>query len=343
MANRQNTIELNGNLYDVSTGRLLAAKPAAQPNGGKTIDGVIRRAGRAGPPARLGRRATSGQAHAVHVKISPSKTLMRGAVRKPERPATTTSPLKKQLGLPSPARLKRARQIPKSSLVNKFSRAGPGVRQKIEPLAVRAAPAQSPPATAAPVVALAPRDLKMDLFETALKNATSHLEPKPKIPRRHRLARKLRLSPRALNAGAVALAGLIIAGAIVYHSMPAITVNLAGWRAGVDATLPRHQPPGFRLAGPIEYSRGWIALNYRSDIDHRSFRLTQRVTDWGDRSLHRNFVAKQPDARAIESGGRLIFVYGTGNATWISGGIWYKIEGDAALSQEQLIKIATSL
>lgn len=351
MANRQNVLELNGSRYDVQTGRVLGPSSQAHDRG-KTIDGFVRRGSRPNvsknsavstkPKQKSVKRDNPTISHAVHSKITPSKTLMRHAVHKPEH-APAHHAQKKTPGLHSPSRLNRAKHVPKSSLISKFGHDIPKVNKKIEPLEVRQAPEEPSAIEPAPIL-LPQHNLTLSPFEAALRKANSHKSPKlKKTPRHHKVAKKLKISPKALNASAAVIAALIIGGVVAYRSVPGIAVNLAANRAGVNASLPGYNPAGFSLSGPIEYSKGLVSIKYKSNSDDRSFRLVQQKSDWNSQNLERNFVAKQGSTQTIEDRGRTIYVYGGNNATWVSGGTWYQIEGNSALNYDQLLNLASSL
>lgn len=118
-------------------------------------------------------------------------------------------------------------------------------------------------------------------------------------------------------------------------------MKLADSRSGIAAKLPGYHPTGYALKGAINYAPGQVSYRFQTR-DNRSFSVTQTGSNWSSESLEKGFVAtiNQPTQRA-EAAGRIVYLYGN-NATWVDGGIWYKLEGDSALSSEQLLKIAAS-
>jgi hypothetical protein len=98
------------------------------------------------------------------------------------------------------------------------------------------------------------------------------------------------------------------------------------------------------LAGPVQYSAGQITISYKSNSDDRNFQLVQRNSDWNSQSLLNNFVTREDEKYlTYQDKGKTIYVYDGNNATWVSGGIWYQVEGKSSLSSDQLLKIASSL
>lgn len=132
-----------------------------------------------------------------------SKTLMRQAVKKP--PASFKRRVKAQghtdalveqpsadiiektsFGKPDPSRLQRASHIKKSQLIRHFNPDQPAYAVPVTVTKAVAEPVSLPvtgqPAATAPAPAPNP-----DFLELAIQNATSHLEPAPKKPRKRLL------------------------------------------------------------------------------------------------------------------------------------------------------------
>lgn len=352
----QSTIEINGKRYDARTGKLIAtAHPKktavpAKPQARRTP--VMQDIARSAPrPSR-----------SIHKQIQRSNTLMRHAVKKPV-PSPVTRPAKAQTHTAAarrtpksaPAaklilhhdiqRQARAQKVPQSTLVSKFGNissakpaahhpiSSPTVKSRIAPLPVKAAPAISRP-YASPA---------QSVLEKGLKNATSHKETY--TPKKQRAARSKRsLRGKLATYGAGALAAVLLFGFIAYQNIPNISMRYAATRAGISASLPGYQPAGFALNNRIQYNPGQITLNFDSNSDDRSFSITQRETAWNSDALLSNYVAaKDGQVQKYEDKGRTIFLYGDNSATWVSGGVWYDINGNSQLNSDQLIRIATSL
>lgn len=346
----ENIIVVNGKRYDAKTGKLLAtAHVAEHKQNGAVLDGFSRRPGGSKNVA---------PAHKVHQKNEKSKTLMRGAVKKPvhntvHSTAHTVSPHTKkaahQGSTPDNAdRIARASHVPKSALISRFGSSSytsdvqkPAVHKAVAHVPVKKAPPISEHhGSPLPIAKSYPNP-----FADAVENATSHQEVSPKrATRRQKIARKLRISPRTLSAGSMVMAGFLLGGFFVYQNIPNLAMKVAATRSGVQASLPAYKPAGFAINGPIKYSAGKISVNYRSTTDERSFAVNQSNTEWNDDTLLDNFVAVERRAyQTYQDKGKTIYIYDDNNATWVDDGVWYQIEGASSLNSDQLLRIANSL
>lgn len=354
MSSRATTIELNGKRYDARTGKMLSAhetvtgtkkayvKPATKQSG-VALDGFSRR------KAPVSERSkTTGRT--VSSKTEKSKTLMRSVVKKPAVKPTATKPTVSRRGQTprldiDPKRVSRAKSVKQSNLVSKYGVPKKAITPITTTLPVRPEP-EAPPMFAAhrkPVV-----EDKIDhskKFQKAIDNATSHAQPRAKKPsKRQNISKKLRISNRTVNFAAVSLAVVLLGGFIAYQNVPNLSMRVAATRAGVEGRLPGYHPSGFGLSGPIKYQQGQITLNYSSNSDDRKFQVNQAASQWNSDSLAENYlVSANKTYQIFQDGGRQIYIYDDNNATWVDGGIWYKIEGNSALNNDQLLRMAASL
>lgn len=353
MRPKSNTIELNGKRYDAKTGKVVTgstivkpgSKPAAAKTGGN-IDGFSRR------PKTVTRNKTT--ATAVHRKTEKSKTLMRNVVKKPAAPKPKAAIPAVKKSRPSihmdidPKRISRAKTVHKSPLVSKFGGTQKRVRPVTAPLPVKPAPDEPPMlhTHGKPDVASAKRkSVHQKALQKALDEATSHKQPKTKkTSRRQKLSHKLRVSNRTVNIAAASLAVMLLSGFVAYQNIPNLSMQIATARAGVNGTLPGYQPAGFGLVGPIRYQNGQIVLNYASRSDERQFKVSQTATQWNSDTLQENFlVSAEKTYQTFQNSGKTIYIYDDNNATWVDGGVWYQIEGNSALSNDQLLRMAASM
>ena len=337
----QHIIELNGQRYDALTGALITtpSKPTkksthiAKQSGG-AIDGFAR-------PAR------GIKPNALTHKTQKSQTLMRKTVKKPTGHASAhTTHAKTPHIQPSSSvaslKPKHAAHIERSPLISRFGTAQPPSTQH------KPAATTHVKTSHKPVAALSSHDMPPvtdDPIARGLANATSHEQPKLKKPKFHRrAAHKLHMSPRVLSAASFAFAFLLMGGFFVYQNIPGLTMRLAASRAGVQGQLPAYQPAGFRINGGISYRPGQIAINYKSNSDDRNFQLTQDASSWDSQTLLDNYVAaNHKDYQTVQDKGKTVYMYGGSNATWVDGGIWYRIEGESNLNSDQLLRLAASL
>lgn len=340
---KQHTIELNGNRYDAVTGELLvnnplsstAGKQARRSTKTRSVDGFTRH-----------KPSTAHPNNPVQtVKTQKSKTLMRKTVPRPIQPKPATSKAKVSSGpihiksfvSISQDKLAHAKVVKKSSLIRKFSeitlsRSRP--EANTQPTKLRRLQAV---ATATAVLA--------NPLEDGLNNATSHNEAKTPRQKRHvRVANRLRISPRVLSGGSILLSGLLITGFFAYQNIPNFQMRLYSSRAGVRASMPSYKPAGFDLKGGITYKAGQVTVGYKSNSDDRNYKITQTASSWNSEALLDNFlVANKRLYSAIPDKGKVIYLYEGSNATWVDGGVWYRIEGNSQLSSDQLLNLANSL
>lgn len=310
------TIEINGKRYDALTGKLL------------NVDGVMR------PRTHHAKKR-----HATHKPKSPqkSKTLMREYVNKP-KPETTKLQISERSVKPTVmhsvhGRHERAKQIPKSPHISKFGAAGLRKIVTQEPI-----PVKKPPAHAAMEVSVPshqPGQL-VNQLEQAVEDASSHLEEYVEDRLKFRAGRKFAFALASLGV-------LLIAGALAFYFVPETKLKVASHQAGFSAELPSYNPAGYSLSGNVVAYPGEVALTYNSRADNGSYKITQTPTSWNSQSLLSNYlISNDKQYQTFESNGVTVYVYENTNATWVNGGIWFKLEGNAPLTTDQLFKIVSS-
>jgi hypothetical protein len=347
---KANIIELNGKRYNARTGELLSSS-AHHP-------APVRHAAHA-PTAHPGRQVMDVARPTHHVKHrvpKKSQTLMRSAVTKPEPSlrrktkvtshthALTTKPefrIVKKLSHPTVdvRRLRHAKQVPHSELIHRFADvgapampAGPSPRHAVKlPAHAPAIHAVQAPVTTSP---------SMDVFERALQRANSHHEQPVKPTRKHRTSKK---SPkRIVSVAAGALAVLLLAGFIVVQNQANLTMRYAATKAGFAATLPGYKPAGYK-AGKFSYSPGMVGVNFSNTSSGEQYSLIQRESGWDSTTLVDTFVSGQANTyKTVETAGRTIYLYGN-NATWVNGGVWYKVTSNGGLTTNDIVNIAASM
>lgn len=288
----------------------------------------------------------------------PAKTLVRTSVKRPagslksrtkvQAPAAGTLAKATSAALvPKPSasrideqRLKLAKHIPKSKLVSRFGTpqahaAAPLVASTITPVATQfiSRPAV-PPSKKTQTTA--------DILQRALEHANSHTQP---AVHSKRLSRRSRRSKQITGISAIAISMTLL---IVLAGPPSLThvkLKMASAKAGFSASLPDYQPAGYSLAH-LNYSLGTVAIQYQSNSDNRAYAITEKTSSWDSQGLRDSFVAPQDTHyQAVQSAGRTVYIYGdnASNATWVSNGIWYQVEGNGSLSSRQLVSLASSI
>lgn len=358
-ARHSSIIELNGHRFDAQSGKPLDGVIAPKP----AMSDVIK-------PKRTPTRASTNSKQ-VHKGPLKGKTLMRSAVKRPDisaaipdapKVSTRATPLEG----PRTAfhshnediRIKRAHQVKQSSLISRFgdimntpvrmpvlgASANGDKKRLIHQMDVVAAPkhhAATPQALSHPVK----KSAGNSLAEKGLRAASSHTENKAKKQRlHHRIGRRLGLKPRAAGIGAGSLALLLLGGFVAYQNVPNLAVRYASMKAGVNASLPGYQPAGFAINDRVQYSPGEVAVAYKANADDRNYTLTQKNSAWNNESLKDYLTTTSgQEPQSFPENGKTIYLYGDSDATWVDGGVLYKISGDSSLNTDQLIKIASSL
>lgn len=339
-------IELNGRRYDAATGREVTRtqhqspkKPSSQ---GVSLDGMAKRSH---PPRKTSQPA--------HHRTQRSNTLKRSTVGKPQAvknvasskkahqaktPTKTMAEAGQALRHSVPSdRLHRVKSVNQSKLIQRFNS---DVSPTVHKHAVKAKQHASSMVQAVSSVV----DRPTAQFGQAIEQATSHTAKKiRKTPVRHRIARKLRISTKALNASAMAVAVLLFVGFFGYQNAPNLSMRVATMRSQVEGSLPGYAPNGFSLNRSIAYKPGEITLAYQSNSDERYFEVKQTASQWDSDALAQNFIAEKDQVRTIQDKGKTIYLYEESNATWVDGGVWYRIEGESLLNSDQLSRLANSL
>ncbi len=293
------------------------------------------------------RAARSAAQPAAGHKPQSSATLMRHVVSKPThslkrhqsaishtdavlaKPILSVANMKNSVGAIPIERLARAQKIPKHERVSRFA-------------SQISAHVLSPQRTINnSALAQINESRPSSLFEQALEHATSHLQP-PVAPVKHPERQKF-LAKKRVSAVATGLVLLLLVGSIGYYSRTNLAIHMAANKAGFSATLPAYHPAGFSV-GTLKSSAGTVAIHYKSNSDQRAFAITEKPSTWDSSTLRDNFVsAADKQYQVIEVGGRTVYLYGQHNAAWVNGGIWYQVESNGALSDQQLSHLASSL
>ncbi len=288
-----------------------------------------------------------------------SKTLMRHTVKAPtiktqkvERVQNPTDMIKRQPKVAGVKpklssevvdnnRAKRASEVPRSRHVTRFQRS----KASVSSAAIAAPAVQVSKPFSAPIPVpqpVEPEHPEQDMFERAIDNATSHDEPAHKESTKHKTKRGVRRHVRWVSVTAIVLAAVILGGFIMYQNKIELQLQLASAKAGFAATMPGFRPDGY-AAKSLAYSPGKVAIGYVGP-NNQTYKVVQKSSNWDSQTLLENFVATSGQPYdAYKASGRTVYVYGNGNATWVSGGVWYQVNDNGALSKDQIIQLANSM
>lgn len=355
MGDTKTTIELNGRQYNAATGAIVgdnspipastpAPTPAAPANPVRTIDGFIRKPTKAVQPAH---------------KPQPASTLMRSAVTKPTEPMVApvqpSQPEPAPVSLPlahNEARQQRAKAVAQSSMVKKFGTgSSPAVSQTLTDVPVQPMPEHlAPPPPVAPPAApplgepsapTPPESSGSALFTQALENVDTTTDTSHQLPAKASSGSK---GLKLLAAGTATLAIVLIIGFVGYKNIPNASLKIANFRAGFNASMPTYAPTGYTMQTSISATKGSVVLSYASPTEGKSYDVSQQPSNWNSQALLENFVApKAFSYQTIQDHGRTIYIYGKRSATWVDGGKWYIVTGDANLTNDEFIRIASSI
>ena len=357
MGNSPSTIDLNGKRYDTKTGAVIGDSSASQPisvskEPGQILDGFVRRAPsktmqtEAANPTTQFKPLKSTSRHTLATnakrKLEKSRTLMRPVVKKPAVIKNDIQAVKRSTpSVPqvSHGRISRAESVEKSPHISKFgSHTVPTIEKREEDLPV-----------IKPSLSAISRGVSNELnkLEHALQDANSHLHDLEqhtvkKVPLLNRILFKNRFA----NIATLCCAMLLLVGFFAYQNSASITMQIAASRAGVDAQLPGYKPSGYAINGGVKSEPGKVIVNYQSQTDDKGFTITQQASSWNSASLLANHVTKtrcNTCFQTWQNDGKTVYIYDNSNATWVNGGIWYQVEGNADLTSDQLLRLANSL
>lgn len=350
----KSSIELNGRVYPVDhahNSKSTTSNHSSQAP--KTAPKEIKVTMQAETPKKP--HKTSARVASVHhapKKTQRSKALMRHAVKKPASATKHThSSHQKTIIKPTvinPVRFERAFKIKKSQLVSRFGSYATPISATVEHLPIAVEPEPAEDHQAAVHQSGQPKPLLIhhqprDPFTSAIQNAVSHKQPKTKKTKaHHKVAHKLNIHPKSLNAGLAALVALIGLNVMIGLNSGNLSVSKASNLAGVDAKLPAHRPSGFVLGSTIYHAPGKVTIPYSSVSDDRQYAVSISQSNQTVADLFENEMKYHKNSyQSHEIDDKVIFIFDN-NAIWLHAGKKYQITSDS-LSSQQLIDIAKSL
>ncbi len=145
----------------------------------------------------------------------------------------------------------------------------------------------------------------------------------------------------ALTCTAAAVFGIVY---FVNLNMPDISLRVAAMQTGIEAGYPNYVPRDFTLSD-IASEENKITLTFKNDASGERFTLVEEKSSWDSNALQNNYVKNEyPESYStIREQGLTIYVDGS-NATWVNGGVLYRLTADNdVLTKKQIKTIATSL
>lgn len=338
---KQQTVTINGTVYDSQTGEVIRVERAAH------------------TPAK----PATHSAHTVHVQTQRSKTLNRRYVRRtnatshdaPRKSAPSTSTVtshttrKKATHAISVHKAPTASTATRSAHVSRFAHHTPPVSahrpahdtNDIQPTAhpiVESAHQQLAAKQPAQKVVKPSHIIKRE----AIEQATAKMPAKHTRKTTHHKQRST--FGRLASVGSASLAVLVLGAYLTYLNMPALSTRIAASQAGIDASYPSYSPMGYSLSGPVAYKEGTVTMKFAANAGPQNYTLTQTKSGWDSSAVLEYYVEPHAGGNYIttNTNGLTIYTYGE-NVVWVNGGILYTINGNATLSDSQIQRIATSL
>jgi hypothetical protein len=397
---KNNTIQVNGNLYDAVTGKRLGSTVTPRiKTTGRNIDGFFRSrttkpvasdthkitvATKTQPAAP--KPARTAAAHAKLRRPQPSQRVVRADVtapaklshqpkhsepkhaasaahHKPHKPQSAITLMRTAVKRPSPSirkqanaqgalahtnpsiipvkhtasyvdedRLVRATTTPTSSMVAHHGKEVSRVAPAVVPLHVVPVPVKPEGDVPAAVPAPQPTNKPQDIFDHALASANHFVDVKQ---HRAHFRKQSRHHVASMAAGMLAL--LVIAGFAIFQNSPGLQLKVAGMRAGVATTMPNFQAAGFAYTG-VKAGDGKLTLGFSGGGSH--YQLIQQDTNSSSQDMIRDISSTDagghPNYTTLKTDGTTVYRFSNTSATWISGGKWYSVTGNGALSNDQI-------
>ncbi|HWZ65769.1 MAG TPA: hypothetical protein VNX65_03145 [Patescibacteria group bacterium] len=350
--NSKNTITVNGKLYDSVTGlpvaQALQTKMPAAHNPQQAYPQPI-------PSPRKGRPSfvdiapqQTTKAHATHAATANrihrqpqrSQTLYRAVLKKP-----VAKPILEPVTHPAISRFGSNHQpvnvtlhpaVSRTDITNKVQ--SQDIAPTTHPLVKRAmqrgsfmpVPLQTPPSS---------RDLKEQLIRSRLAEVDTMKDSLDEQSSH----RSFFFKPRFASILTSAFAFLLLGGYLTYMNLPNLSTKVAAARAGIAARFPNYHPDGYSFNGPVSYAPGEVTIAFKSNTNDEKFDIKQKASNWDSQAVVDNYVSKQ-SSTYLTYQERGLTIYSFNNkAAWVSGGMFYIIDGSAQLSSEQVLRIATSI
>ena len=344
----KNTLVINGKVYDAITGLPVAA-PDKNPTVVQTAVTVAEHVAATSEAKASAKPRSPHHAASAHRTTRRSTTLRRDVLKKP----TTAS---------GPSSLRHRVQVghvAKSEHISHFAAHPQPLQRHADIVRHTTRPAVSPvkPVTSAivshthakvakpsnaPRQALSSRALKEQLIAERLASVEA---PQGHTATSHRKKRSLfSRQPRVASLITASFAVMVLGGYLTYLNMPGLSVRVAAAQADVAATFPDYHPDGYRFTGPVAFAPGQVAITFEANGGTTGYTVTEQKSSWDSQAVYDNIVANVDNGNYVTNSQQGLTIYTfNGEAAWVNKGILYTVNGDAPLSNDQLLRIASSL
>ena len=313
------TVTINGQFYDAHTG-LPITGPVAQ-----TLPSSPSRDAR--PSSAV--HASTQKSHILHRKSTPKPSVGASTKHHVSSPRT---PIRRSMDIARHPGITKFAPTPVTSTSAVATRPAHDIQPVHHPGIKKYSETHSNPQPNKPVHKPAQQIKQEAIAEALAQPAPEH--HRPGFFKRHRRV-------ISITIGTFAMIG--IGAYLAFISLPNISVSIASAQAGISASYPQYVPGGYRLNGPVRFDNGHVTMAFHASSGTAEYTISQISSSW-DSSAVLKMVEDESDGQFITTQDRGLTVYTyNGNAAWVNGGILYTITGNAPLSSEVLVRIATSL
>ena len=184
--------------------------------------------------------------------------------------------------------------------------------------------------------------IKKALAEATMKSSSDNMSKKTRSKKK---ADKMHFGfgrvMLALSCAAVAVFAIVY---FVNLNMPDISLKVAAMQTGINASYPGYVPRDYSVSS-ITSENGKITIEFQNSAAGNGFTLIEESSSWDSNALLNNFVKNEygENHTVVREQGLTIYMSGS-NATWVNGGVLYKIVADSGvLTNKQIKSIAVSL
>jgi hypothetical protein len=128
-------------------------------------------------------------------------------------------------------------------------------------------------------------------------------------------------------------------GLLTFFYFPSFSVNFAASQAGISGvSFPSYTVEGYSMDGAVQVENRAITINYRNG-EGEIYSISQQSSNWDSEGLLENhIVLERLNYQVLTQRGLTIYRLDDG-ATWVSGGILYKISNGEQLDNDQILRI----
>lgn len=149
---------------------------------------------------------------------------------------------------------------------------------------------------------------------------------------------------RVMLAVSCAAVAVLAVAYFVGTNMPDLSMRVTAMQSGVNASYPGYVPRGYSLTD-LSSEDGKISMHFKNDETGDRFTMTEENSSWDSNALLTNYVKPKFDDSYTIVREQGLTIYTTQNqATWVNGGVIYKLKVESGeLTKKQIKSIAVSM